>query len=339
MKFLPILLVTLYVIKWEINQSSYQFKYNPKPKQSLETALMTGDKRYIDLKTKRALKHLSLLHLFTPSGLHFSAILAILFFSKRLRIICILLALILSFKLSTLFALQRVIWFYSFNLLIKNTKMSFIITFLFSLIINQYSESPLSFLFSFIFWYIILFLKVSYLKRILLLFITQMSIALIMQNDFSILSLVINPLLTFLISMIFPLAFILFQLNILSDLRQMFYDMLERIILFFDDPLFLIQPTLIIILLITFVIYKRRYLFLLSLMTLSFNHSAPITLYSSYRSKIYPLSPREELIKRKNKRIEFIDRKCKENNFGYSCKKKPSHLGGPEYLANFHIFN
>ena len=92
---------------------------------SLERSLILGEKRCIKPKLKKKLKELSLLHLFTPSGLHLSSILVFGLIHPNLRIFIILLSIFYSFLFTQLFALQRVSLFYGINVFIKNTKLSF----------------------------------------------------------------------------------------------------------------------------------------------------------------------------------------------------------------------
>lgn len=322
------ILITLYIINLELNPYSYKYRPSSVKKISLEKALMTGEKRYLKPKTKKTLKHLSLLHLFTPSGLHFSSILGLLFFSNKLRVTFIFLALIISFKLGTLYALQRVIWFYALNSILKNTKLSFSMTFLFSLVFNQYELSPLSFLFSFIFWFIIMFFKASSVKKIFLLFITQMSIALIMSSKFNLLSLIINPTLTVLITMIFPFLFISFHLDIFKVFRLYIYDNLESFIYVSDIQFLRITPSIFLVIICLLILHKKKRLFLMSFLFFTFNKSFNESLYKKDRSKIYPLAPKSEILKSQKSMINFIDRRCLKRKFRYVCKKKPSALGG-----------
>lgn len=327
-KVLIMILLTLYVINLELNPYSFKYKPTSIKNVSLEKALMTGEKRYLKPKSKKALKHLSLLHLFTPSGLHFSSILSLLFFSHKLRLIFIFLALIISFKLGPLYALQRVIWFYAINSILKNTKLSFSMTFLFSLVFNQYELNPLSFLFSFIFWFIIMFFKASSVKKIFLLFITQMSIALIMSSKFNLLSLVINPILTVLITMIFPFLFITFHINIFEQFRLFFYDNLESFINVCDIQILRITPSIFLVIVCLLILHKKKRLFVISFLFFSFNKGHNESLYKTNRSQIYPLAPKSEILKNQKNMIKFIDRRCLKRKFNYVCKKKPSSMGG-----------
>ena len=314
MKVLVIILITLYVINLELKPYSFKYKPISFKTESLEKALMTGEKKYLNRKTKRALKHLSLLHLFTPSGLHFSSILGLLFFSNKLKIIFIFLALIFSFKLGPLYALQRVIWFYALNSILKSTKLSFSMTFLLSLVFNQYELSPLSFLFSFIFWFIIMFYKASSVNKIFLLFIAQMSIALIMGSSFNLLSLVINPSLTVLITLVFPFLLISFYLDIFNQLRSSIYNNLEHIINYCDFDIFRITPSIFIILICLLILHKKRRLIVMSFLILSFNKNNNETLYRKNSEKIYPLAPHVEVLNQKIRIINFIrEERCHDN--------------------------
>jgi len=328
MKELIIVFTTLYVISIELNTPRV-FQYKQKPKNySLETALMTGNKSLIKPKTKKSLKELALLHLFTPSGLHFSSVLALMCLSKKLRALFIILSFVLMSFLGPLYALKRVILFYFINLFIKNTKWSFILTFLLSLIFSGYTENPLSYLFSFIFWYSILSHRFGKIRLILYLFFIQCSIAMIMNNEINFLSLFINPILTMGVTILFPILLIVWITDLFSPLRDEFYSLLESFIHNANIEFFQFIPSLGFISLLLLMIYKKRKLLIVSLLCFNFSHMSYIDIYQNSPPKIYPLRPDAELIKENRKGLYYVDRICKKRKVLWRCKKKPSIFGG-----------
>lgn len=321
-----VLFVFIFILSEEANQHIFPRRVSSMNKCSLEKSLILGEKRCIKPKLKRALKELSLLHLFTPSGLHLSSVLIFSFFHKIFKIFIVFASIFYSFGLSHLLALQRVSVFYGINLILKNTKLSFLTTFSLCLVFNQYNSNPMSFLFSFIFWFIILTHNKGKIDLIKKLFLTQALIALILNQSFNVLSLVINPALTFLLTLCFPVLLILFITNLFTDFRNTLYEYLSNFILEIHISYFSLHMSFVIFLFLLLTLYPQRKYILILLVLFSNPLGKDIILFSKANELIYPLARKEELIKVKGKNIIFVDRKCRVRNFRIKCKVYPDHM-------------
>ena len=126
--------------------------------------LATGDKSRLRKKFKRTFKLFGIYHLFTPSGLHLSAIiLPFLYLLKRwpskiLKLSFIFLLLPL-FWLEKFYSLKRMCLFHILRLLLPKMRyrIIFILTFFLNFILGGWQQSPISFALSYLFFGAILF--------------------------------------------------------------------------------------------------------------------------------------------------------------------------------------
>ncbi|MEX1098770.1 MAG: ComEC/Rec2 family competence protein, partial [Bacteriovoracaceae bacterium] len=149
-KLLPILsLALLCFILHE--QSLKPFSFHKRPKSQLRgapavyQALITGNKSGVPRKTIDTMKTFGLMHLLTPSGLHLGSFLLLFKCFPKFKFLITLLMFLGSFSIPGFLALKRMLVFYLVNFRLKNIQLSFIATFILSLLIGNYAESPMSF--------------------------------------------------------------------------------------------------------------------------------------------------------------------------------------------------
>ena len=149
--------------------------YKNRRAAALVEAYVLGKKANLGRKIKKYHRHLNLLHLFTPSGLHFSSILflalpAIKLLGKIHTLLPFLFTIPLfigPFFLSGHYAIQRVAEYRIARQLIAKKKIKidsfwiFMGVFALDFIFGTYRQNPLSYSFSYLFWGIIFSLKNS----------------------------------------------------------------------------------------------------------------------------------------------------------------------------------
>lgn len=180
-------------------------------------SLVSGEKRGFK-KTKEFLyfKKASLLHILTPSGIHLSSLtlpLFILIKSPLLRLLILFLLGGFIFSSPHLFSAQRILVFKSMKTFKLSNITSFYLTFSLFLIFH----GNLSFILSFLFLgLIILNPRKEILPTLYLLFLAQLLICFFFKQDYYPLTFVINPIITLLVSLSFPLYLISFIFPSLS---------------------------------------------------------------------------------------------------------------------------
>ena len=139
--------------------------------KGLYYALMTGDKRNLDKGTREQFKKMGLMHLLTPSGLHLSSLIVIIKLVPLHWQLLFLGFICLGFLLiEDYYAIKRVIIFKIITLVLQklfhgktnnhkgnHNKWAFLLTFLVDMLIGNFHQSPLSYIYSFLFWGTILF--------------------------------------------------------------------------------------------------------------------------------------------------------------------------------------
>lgn len=186
-------------------------------------SFITGDKNGISPNTKKSFKKTNLSYLLSPSGIHLSGLLLfITYFLKKIKIKWIKKLLHLSFLSSLFFApsfdsirrlsLLRLLFQFKFLTKMKlSMEHIFILTFSLAFLMGDYEDSPLGYIYSFIFLGTFFSLKnYSKLTLILGLFSTQLIIGLFLGEKVSLLSIPVGMLGSFIFSLIFP--FLLFFL-------------------------------------------------------------------------------------------------------------------------------
>jgi hypothetical protein len=143
-----------------VSRSYHSVNIEEKKTRSLLNAYVFGNKKGLPREVKQLHKDLSLLHLFTPSGLHLTSFLIFFkFIFKRFKHYKTfeLLLLLLPFSLESFFSLKRVALYrvlqtkLKFNIYKISTYQYFLLVFIFDFIIGNFSKSPLSYIYSFIF--------------------------------------------------------------------------------------------------------------------------------------------------------------------------------------------
>lgn len=183
-------------------------------------AYVSGNKRLISRREKRAHRQLGLLHLFTPSGLHLSALMSALSplklfsfqlyrHSKRLLLLA-LFALINLFNLPY-FSLGRMSLLgltKSFSSSEKALFFGLIISFTYDLLWGSFQYSPVSFFLSLIFCSVIIknVMERTFIHIPFQLFIIQLFVSSLFDQKVSLLALGANYLLVPLFTFIFPLS-------------------------------------------------------------------------------------------------------------------------------------
>ena len=203
------------------NESKYS-----KTSIALYHALMSGDKHYLDQDTRKTFMQMGLMHLLTPSGLHLSSLIFVIkIIPPQWQLIFLLIINTGFFFLDDYFAIKRVIIFKIISLLlsmlasikVKNqNQCAFLITFFIDIIIGNFAEGPLSYIYSFLFWGTILFHSGSIFQLSYKLFINLSLTSLISGQMISPASLFLNTPISFLFTLIYPVLFFNFWLPITS---------------------------------------------------------------------------------------------------------------------------
>lgn len=204
-----------------IPKSTYTRKAKPicsiESKTDLARAYIWGDKSCLSSKTKKLHKDLQLLHLMTPSGLHYTSFALLLsplmLWLRKKKTAHFLIRLIVwsyfhgvekfqAFKRMTLFHLLRAM-IPKFDF-----RFTFALVFIIDFIFGTYQQAPYSFALSFLFISIII-LSSTPLTRILHLMLAQLCVCLVFHQKWNL----IASLLGMIITAVFPLLFPLYLLK------------------------------------------------------------------------------------------------------------------------------
>lgn len=207
----------------KLKQKTHQNIKNRGVLGALDNAIQLGYKKKLPKEIKEQFKTLGLLHLFTPSGLHFYPIFLILrkiFAPKILIFFLISLRIFLYFQ-TGFFALKRIIFLKTIYLITKeinikkrNLEISFFLTFLIDFIWGSFDSSILSFTYSFLFLGLLLIKSKNtfYLN----IFYAQIIAAFSFHQSFNPIYSVLGIFISSMFSFIFPLLFINFWIPILE---------------------------------------------------------------------------------------------------------------------------
>jgi hypothetical protein len=203
-------------------QRAFKDSFTHPQNANIAWAILTGEKFGISPKTKQDFTDLELNFLFSPSGIHLAALLALLFFLikkyKRNKLIklahwgLLLWALFLPFL-----AIKRIIFL---RLLILSQsifkrkfpiEILFLITFGISFMLGHFKESPLGYILSFL--YMGTFISLSDKPKIILilgLFSTHLLIAFFNGNEVSLFSIILSLPIISLFAFFLPFVFLYF---------------------------------------------------------------------------------------------------------------------------------
>ena len=172
-------------------------------------SILTGKSKFLGKETKKKYQKLGLLHLFTPSGFHLSAMLFPLMsviYSQRIRLFTLL-----SIGASLIFvpgfsALKRMLTI-KVGQNLFGQKTGFIFGIVSDMLFGSFQRSALSFSYSFLFLGII-YSKVRGLGLIIWFFIGQLIITYFQGGEISFLLIFLSPFINFLYGLILPIIFI-----------------------------------------------------------------------------------------------------------------------------------
>lgn len=183
-------------------------KISNKKGVSLWHAIVTGDKSRLSKDQLQKYKHMGLMHVLTPSGLHLGSVIWLQKLLPQRLFIAALFFLSMGISLlPTYFPIKRILIFKWFKLSTNvNNELLFLLTFIMDLCLGFYSQSPMSSLLSFLFWGTIIthkkFQGPSLLKKMSL---NLLLVNLIFLQSTSFLAFFINPLVSLFVGISFPL--------------------------------------------------------------------------------------------------------------------------------------
>ena len=192
------------------NQDNYNF-FN---------SIITGDKGDLKYETKKIMKGLQIMHLLTPSGLHFSTIMIFLIsIRKRLKyrwlkylelILCLMTYIFLpGYESLRRVALLRSMFIANDLRPYFNKYQVFTLFFIWEFFWGTYQTNQISFCFSMIFLGTIILTKnISFIKLTLTFFFIQSLLSLILNNPNYWSNLIISPSITWLFTIFYPFIFL-----------------------------------------------------------------------------------------------------------------------------------
>lgn len=285
-------------------------------------SMITGDKTKISFQLKKRLRQLGLLHLFTPSGLHLSSFFFIRFLPKKILFFILVALFIVLNHFYSYASMERVLIFKILHLVLKQTslEMHFTLTFVLSFFLGQFQE-PLSFLYSLLFWGTIIMFRKNPIKCLFYLNFQNLILNSLSGSDSNILIFILNPLITFLSSALFPLIFLnsLLPSSAELDLSTYFNLIVWSVDKSSNFFVFSLSLSVLLALFICLKIQHPKIIFALLLLlptpiTSTWNYSSPTKFFLS------PGRLHERL-----KAYDFIDRKCNEY---LNCRSKNIEWGG-----------
>jgi len=200
-----------------IPKSTFTRKAKPicsiESKTDLARAYVWGDKSCLSRKTKKLHKDLQLLHLMTPSGLHYTSFALLLsplmlWLRKKRAAHFLLRLLVWSYfhGIEKLQAFKRMTLFHLLRAMIPKLdfRFTFALVFIIDFIFGTYQQAPYSFALSFLFISIII-LSESTLTRILHLMLAQICVCLVFHQKWNLIGSILGMLITALFPLLFPL--------------------------------------------------------------------------------------------------------------------------------------
>lgn len=265
MRFLALIIFILLI--YPTQQSFFMFKKQRKlpfpsaiasvseDNLNLYRSVMTGSKQDVNKELINALRYYGLIHLLTPSGIHLSSlgvfIKLLTSFHLAFEFVFIFLCLIGLRFYDGYYSMERVLIFRAISKLIPSltrhkdgSEYIFIFTILLSLILGHFQKSSLSLIYSMAFWGTIIFyrnnpIKVLFYMNFMLYFMGSFT-----GEAHSLLSLIINPIFTIIMSSVFPLLvtniFLShFSLDFISKIINNFFNIYSTSIIYLHsiDPL------------------------------------------------------------------------------------------------------
>ncbi|PIP95068.1 MAG: hypothetical protein COV37_17585 [Bdellovibrio sp. CG11_big_fil_rev_8_21_14_0_20_39_38] len=221
MKKSNLLILLTFILFFGLVTSIPRKPFTPKPKPvcskesrtDLARAYVWGDKSCLSPRVKKLHKKLQLLHLMTPSGLHYTSFALLLsplmLWLRKKKAAHFLLRLIVwgyFHGVEKLQAFKRMTLFHLLRALIPKLdyRFSFLLVFVIDFIFGSYSQAPYSFSLSFLFISIII-LSESTLTRILHLMLAQICVCFVFQQKWNLLASLLGMLITALFPLLFPL--------------------------------------------------------------------------------------------------------------------------------------
>jgi len=357
MKFLALV---IFIFSIYPMQQTYSRKYNqtkfPFPvlkknfsneNWNLYRSIVTGNKKNVNKGTINQLKRYGLIHLLTPSGIHLSSLLILIKFLPFLVILVTILFLFLIQYFDGYMSMERVLIFKlitstlaKFEIGKINLEGVFLLTMAISFLFGHFQQSSLSLIYSFSFWGTIILFRKSPLKIILYMNLMLYFISSFTGMEHGLLSLVINPIFTSIMSIFFPIL----VLNIFLPDISFVTGFIDNFLSFYTRALNSIHtidhlPTLSVstISIMVFIILLQFKRLRLSVIILCFFGQSPpgkskplhFNSYSKY-SSTQSYSP-----KKRPYWYYSESNKCKSKELEFFCKKKPSKKEGFSYHSFF----
>ncbi len=218
---------------------------------AFQRAIFWGNKNQIKKETMKIFKDLNLVHIFTPSGLHFTVLRKFLFLFSALPFFNFILFFLFRFY-SSFHSIQRITLIYLFKSYFS-LESSFFITFILEFICGNWHTSPLSFAYSYLFLGSIV-LTVKCRKSII---ISTLIISIIVSKNLMSemlypLSLCFNFPLTALFSLMLPLFVFGIGINFYTELCKLAWKSMSLV-----DPIIIQDKYLIMVLVIYFLGIKK----------------------------------------------------------------------------------
>ena len=346
MRFLFLLLITLLLypkdqffryqkreyLPIKVDKSKFQ-----EQNYAMLKAFTSGDKRKVKRDVKNIFKKYGFIHLLTPSGIHLSSIL--IFTKTPYFLINFLIFFALFFYISSFknyYSMERVLIFkilYSIpQSYLANNHVFFFLTMIASIGIGHYSESPLSYIYSFQFWGAIFLYGNKKIKLIFYLFLSQLFLGYLSNTYISPLSIIVNPLVTAVFSPLFPL---LILNNFLPSFLQ-FNSLINWCLDVFHSSIFLINrmdffplmtaSPITLVLLIFILKSRNKFLLIFFLFTVQLE-SRPKKFITTKKVLYSPQSMGEQ--KHSSKKYwKFTEGKCRTYYMKLNCKKKAPQKRG-----------
>lgn len=237
-------------------------------------AYITGERKNLSTFLRKTHKRLYLGHLFTPSALHFGAILLIitpfikLMAKKRSYQRVLLLAVYFTayLLLPTLYSIHRVALYKILQLFNKKNIHQyyiFIATFIVDFFWGNFENSPKSFLYSFLFFGLITTLsKINFFKVFIVILLGQLFLSAYFHTSFQPPYFLYGFIYTSIFSIIFPIfvIFYLFPINIFSPLIIFLFNIFSFILNNIPDFTFSINASMLSLFLsVIFLNLRNRY--------------------------------------------------------------------------------
>ncbi len=322
-------------------QNSFHFKQKNKLKllvneleysklnYSLYQGITTGNSQKIPRKLKKKIKQYGFIHLLTPSGLHLSSLLPILRIHSIIRFMSLIIILVLLRTYDGYDSLIRVTLFQLVSMKIKHVPFVFILSLFLSILMGQYRINPLSFNYSLLFWGTVILFRKNYLKLLFFMNISMYFANGITGELASPLSLIVNPLMTSLTTLFFPLLVLnnfMPQFLEFNSLLNFFFDSWIYIFEFFQRidtfPKLYFTPVFLIFFLFALQ-QKSKILLIFILSTACFN--TPLKIKTYLPSELISTSQLGSFKKTRGNKFYYSKGYCLNNQDRFYCKKKASH--------------